>query len=181
MTRAFTLTVSSVPIVPDVPNVHVRGVATMIETGATGGSRPLATEIEAWQSLWGSAYKALGKTLFTTKSGKKTLAYRMYTYDVCTNELGQVLYVTGEADTTGLTHLLTLSMKVTSAGAVTATMSFDTGKMSKGKAVVYKATCSSMVIPLSAADAEEFEGVAFLYFAPSPAHGFPGFAGAAPL
>ena len=181
LTRAFTLTVSSVPIVPDVPNVPVRGVATMVETGSTGGSRPLATEIEAWQNLWGSAYKALGKTLFTTKSGKKTLAYRMYTYDVCTNELGPVLYVTGEADTTGLTHLLTLSMKVTSAGAVTATMSFDTGKMSKGKAVVYKATCSSMVIPLSAADAEEFEGVAFLYFAPSPAHGFPGFVGAAPL
>ena len=60
-------------------------------------------------------------------------------------------------------------------------MSFDTGKKSKGKAVIYKATCSTTVIPLFAADAEEFEGEAILFFAPSSANGFPGFAGAAPF
>lgn len=81
----------------------------------------------------------------------------------------------------GLADAMSLSLKVTTAGAVTATMSFDTGKTSKGKAVIYKPTCSTVVIPLSAADNEEFEGEAFFYFAPSPANDFPGFAGAAPF
>ena len=81
----------------------------------------------------------------------------------------------------GLADAMSLSLKVTTAGVVTATMSFDTGKTSKGKAVIYKATCSTTVIPLSAADAEEFKGEAFLFFAPSPANDFPGFAGAAPF
>ena len=156
------------------------GVATLEEVdGST---------VEAWQNLWGQAgYKALGKRLFSTKSGKNTLAYKTFVYDVCTNELGQVLYVTGESDKTGLTHMLTLSLKVTTAGAVTATMSFDTGKTKKDAKtkktvkVVYKATCSTVVIPLSAADNEEFEGEVYLYFAPSPANHFPGFAGAAQL
>ena len=70
---------------------------------------------------------------------------------------------------------------MTPAGVVTATLSFDTGKRSKGKAVIYKAKCSSIVIPLSAADSEAFVGEVFLYFAPSPANSFPGFAGAAPI
>ena len=81
----------------------------------------------------------------------------------------------------GLLPTETLSLKVTPAGVVTATMSFDTGKTSKGKAVIYKPTCSTVVIPLSAADNEEFEGEAILFFAPSSANGFPGFAGAAPF
>ena len=81
----------------------------------------------------------------------------------------------------GLLPTETLSLKVTTAGAVTATMSFDTGTKSKGKAMIYKPTCATVVIPLSAADAEEFEGEAILFFAPSPANNFPGFAGAAPF
>ena len=81
----------------------------------------------------------------------------------------------------GLADAMSLSLKVTSAGAVTATMSFDTGTKSKGKAVIYKPTCATVVIPLSAADAEEFEGEVFLFFAPSPANNFPGFVGAAPF
>ena len=81
----------------------------------------------------------------------------------------------------GLTEAMTLTLKVTPACAVTATMSFATGKKSKGKAVIYKATCSTVVIPLTEADPKVFEGEAYLYFAPSPANNFPGFAAAAPF
>ena len=141
------------------------GVATLEEVG--GGST-----VHAWQNLWGQAdYKALGKQLFSTKSGKKTLAYRTFTIKG-TDDVGAEM---------GLADAMSLSLKVTTAGAVTVTMSFDTGKTSKGKAVIYKPTCSTVVIPLSAADAEEFEGEAILFFAPSSANGFPGFAGAAPF
>ncbi len=33
-----------------------------------GGSRPVATEIKAWQNLWSSTYKAVGKKLFYTNN-----------------------------------------------------------------------------------------------------------------
>ena len=75
----------------------------------------------------------------------------------------------------------TLSLMVTPAGAVTATMSFDTGKRSKGKAVVYKPTCSTVVIPQFEATAEKFKGIVYLYFAPSTKNNFTGFVTAAPL
>ena len=50
---------------------------------------------------------------------------------------------------------MTLSLKVTPAGAVTATLTFDTGKTKKGKKVYWKPTCTTVVIPVSAADAAE--------------------------
>ena len=140
------------------------GMATLEEVGGSA--------VNAWQNLWGQAdYKAIGKQLFSTKSGKKTLAYRTFTIKG-TDDVGAEM---------GLADAMSLSLKVTSAGAVTATMSFDTGTKSKGKAVIYKPTCATVVIPLSAADAEEFEGEVFLFFAPSPANNFPGFVGAAPF
>jgi hypothetical protein len=156
--RKFSLSVS-----PGQDGVD-RGVARMAEVdGST---------VDAWQNLWGqSDYKALGKQLFSTKSGKKTLAYRTFTIKG-TDDVGAEM---------GLTDAMSLSLKVTTAGAVTATMSFDMGKTSKGKPVIYKTTGSTVVIPLSAADAEEFEGEVFLFFAPSTANGFPGFAGTALL
>lgn len=141
------------------------GVATLEEVdGST---------VHAWQNLWGQAgYKALGKRLFSTKSGKKTLAYRTFTIKG-TDDVGAEM---------GLTDAMSLSLKVTTTGAVTATMSFDTGKTSsKGKAVIYKPTCATVVIPQTPAGAEVFEGVSYLYFAPSSTNNFPGFAGAAPL
>ena len=61
-----------------------------------------------------------------------------------------------------------------SSGAVTAKLTYDTGKKKKGKAVIYKPTCSTVVIPTSSADAEPFRGEISLYFAPSPANNFPG-------
>ena len=153
-----------------------RNFTLRVGQDALGGMATLeevdGSTVEAWQNLWGQAdYKALGKQLFSTKSGKKTLAYRTFTIKG-TDDVGAEM---------GLTDAMSLSLKVTPAGVVTATMSFDTGTKSKGKAVIYKPTCATVVIPLSAADAEEFEGEVFLFFAPSPANGFPGFAGAAPL
>ena len=153
--------------------------ATAFAAGSIQGSCSLRIRIlilystvEAWQNLWGQAdYKTLGKRLFSTKSGKQTLAYRTFTIKG-TDDVGAEM---------GLADAMSLSLKVTTAGAVTATMSFDTGKTSKGKPVIYMTTCSTVVIPLSAADAEEFEGEVFLFFAPSTANGFPGFAGAAPF
>lgn len=151
VTRDFTLRVGQDAL---------GGMATLEEVdGST---------VHAWQNLWGSTYRALGARLFYTSKKKP---YRVFTINAA-SDVGAEM---------GLTDAMSLSLKVTTAGAVTATMSFDTGKTSKGKAVIYKPTCSTVVIPLSAADAEEFEGEVFLFFAPSPANNFPGFAGAAPF
>ena len=183
ITRAFTFTVSPVPVVPDVPDAPVRGVITMREDAARSASAPYqedipVTEIQAWQNVWGRAeYKARGKRLFTTKSGKKTLAYKVFTFKGTTDEGAEL----------GLDEKMTLSLKVTTAGAVTATLSFDTGKTKKDPKtkktvkVIYKATCSTAVIPTAPADANPFTGEAFLYFAPSPGNGFGGLAGWVPL
>ena len=166
VTRTFALAVS-----PD-PEFPVRGVVRMEEVRLAEDGSPHhdegATEIEAWQNLWGSTYKAIGKKLFYTSAKKP---YRVFTINAASDVGAQM----------GLLPTETLSLKVTPAGVVTATMSFDTGTKSKGKPVIYKPTCSTIVIPLSAADAEEFEGEVVLYFAPSEKNNFPGFAGAAPL
>ena len=149
-----------------------RNFTLRVGQDALGGMAMLeevdGSTVHAWQNLWGSTYKALGARLFYTSKKKP---YRVFTING-TSDIGMAM---------GLLPAETLSLKVTPTGAVTATMSFDTGKKSKGKAVIYKATCSTTVIPLSAADAEEFEGEAILFFAPSTANGFPGFAGAAPF
>ncbi len=170
--------VSSVPNVPNVPDTPIRGVVQMVEAGEAG------TAVEAWQNLWGQAdYKALGKRLFTSKSGKKTLNYKAFNVEVCTNDLGQVVYVKAGDDKTGLASFATLSLTVTTAGAVTATLTYDTGKTKKDPKtkktvkVIYKATCPSVVVPQVAADAEPFAGEVPLYFAPSAGNGFEGFAG----
>ena len=179
--RTFHLAVSPVPIVssvPDVPDAPIRGVVQMVEAGEA------ETAIKAWQNLWGRAdYKALGKRLFTSTSGKKTLNYTTFNVEVCTNDLGQVYYVKAGDDKTGLTRFVALSLTVTTAGAVTATLTYDTGKTKKDPKtkktvkVYYKPTCSTVVIPTSAADAETFAGEVPLYFAPSAGNRFEGFAG----
>ena len=179
--RTFHLAVSPVPIVSSVPNVPdtpIRGVVQMVEVGEAG------TAVEAWQNLWGQAdYKALGKRLFSSKSGKKTLNYKAFNVEVCTNDLGQVVYVKAGDDKTGLASFATLSLTVTTAGAVTATLTYDTGKTKKDPKtkktvkVIYKATCPSVVVPQVAADVEPFVGDVPLYFAPSLAYGFEGFVG----
>ena len=168
MERTFQLTVSPDP---DASGVPVRGLATMAEGGGRGATALPGTTLEAWQNLWGQAgYKALGKKLFSTKSGKKTLAYRTFTVDGASEEGAAI----------GLTEAMTLSLKVTTAGAVTATLTYDTGrtkkdpKTKKTVKVVYKATCQTAVVPTSAADAETFTGEVPLFFAPSAANGFGG-------
>ena len=149
--RAFTLAVGQDAI---------GGTATLVEAGGS--------TVHAWQNLWGSKYKAIGRQLFYTSKAKQ---YRIFTIKG-EREIGVGM---------GMLPAETLSLKVTPAGAVTATMSFDTGKKSKGKAVIYKATCSTVVIPLTTADAAKFDGLSYLFFAPSPKDNFPGLAAAAPF
>ena len=189
--RTFNLAVSPVPVVPNVPDVPIRGVVRMEEVRlAEDGSPHQGSEVEAWQNLWGSTYKAVGKALFTTKSGKKTLAYKTFEVDVYTNAVGEVTFIKKSVDNvekTGLTCFATLSLKVTTAGAVTATLTFDTGKTKKDPKtkrtvkVYYKPTCQTVVIPTVAADAEPFMGEVHLFFAPSPANNFPGWSGVVEL
>ena len=183
LTRSFVLTVEEAGTRDACP---YRGVARLEEAARSpSGPYQSAAEIKAWQNLWGSTYKAVGKKLFTTKSGKKTLAYKTFTVDVYTNDVGEAVFIQkgDEGDKTGLTCFVSLSLKVTTAGAVTATLTYDTGKKDKKtkKVVYYKPTCSTVVIPTSAVDAETFTGEVPLYFAPSPKNNFPGFAGAVPL
>ena len=150
VTRSFTLTVG---------NDALGGAATLSENGGD-------TTVYAWQNLWGTTYKAVGRRLFYTSSKKP---YKVFTIKG-TDAAGAAM---------GLTEAMTLSLKVTPAGAVTATMSFDTGKKSKGKAVIYKTTCATVVVPQTPAAAAEFGGVAYLYFVPSSANNFPGLVAAA--
>ena len=172
VSRTFALTVTPVPVVMDVSDVPVRGVAKLTEITAdeTGGSQSSATEIEAYQNLWGSTYKAVGKALFSSKSGKKTLAYKTFTIKGGT-DLGTEI---------GLRESDSLTLKITTAGAVTATLTFDTGKTKKDAKtkktvkVYYKPTCSTVVIPTSAADAETFTGRVPLFMPSSAANNFPG-------
>ena len=181
VTRTFTLAVSPDPEFPDIP---ARGVVAMEEVGGSSETALPDTAIDAWQNVWGRAdYKALGKKLFTSKSGKKTLAYATFPRDVYTNEVGQAYYLKKGDDATGLTYFATLSLKVTTAGAVTATLSYDTGKTKKDPKtkktvkVFYKPTCQSVLVPQAAADAEPFAGAVPLYFAPSAGNNFKGFVG----
>ncbi len=160
VTRTMTLTIGTDAL---------GGVATLSETDGSS--------VVAWQNRWGSTYKAVGTRLFTTKSGKKTLAYKTFTIKGTTEEGAAI----------GLMASETLSLKVTPNGAVAATLSFDTGKTKKDAKtkkmvkVIYKATCNTVVTPTSPADADPFTGEVYLYFAPSPANGFPGYVGDLPL
>ena len=166
--RTFHLAVSPVPIVPNVPDapgVPIRGFATLVEAArSASGPYQSAAEIEAWQNLWSSTYKAVGQRLFYTS---KKVPYRTFT----------VMGGTAAGAAAGLTEMMALSLKVTPKGAVTATLTFDTGKTKKGKKVYWKPTCTTVVIPVSAADAEVFEGYVPLHLAPSPANGFGGCSG----
>ena len=181
--RTFNLVVAPAPVVPEVLEVlagPVRGVVRMEEVRlAEDGSPYQGSAVEAWQNLWGRAdYKALGKRLFTSKSGKKTLAYKTFAYEGGGDGVDD-----GHAGRVPLPEGTTLSLKVTTAGVVTATMSYDTGKTKKDPKtkktvnVIYTATCQTTVIPTSSADAGKFTGEVPLYFAPSPASKFPGYAG----
>ena len=72
------------------------------------------------------------------------------------------------------------SFKITTAGAVTATLTYDTGKTTTDKKtkktvkVYYKPTCTTVVIPTSVPDAETFTGRVPLFLPPSAANNFPG-------
>ena len=152
-----------------------RGYA--VATEQTGEDGADGVTLLAWQNLWGSTYKDVGKTLFSTKSGKTTLADKTFTVKGTTDEGAEL----------GLDERMTLALKVTTSGAVTATMTFDTGKTvtdkktKKKTKVYYKPTCQAVVIPATAPDSEEFEGEAYLFFAPSAANNFPGYVATIPL
>lgn len=134
VTRIFTLTVGQDAL---------GGTATLSENGGD-------TTVYAWQNLWGlSTYKAVGRRLFYTSSMKQ---YKIFTIKG-TDPAGVAM---------GLAEAMTLSLKVTPAGAVTATLSYGSAKY----------TCSTVVIPQTPPDVTPFEGIAYLYFAPKGT--FPG-------
>ena len=149
LTRTFNLTVAE----EDDLN-PARGMAMMSESGGS--------YVEAYQNLWGqTAYKNVGKKLFSSKSGKKTLAYKSWS--------------SVEAD--GLGVYDTLSMKVTTAGAVTATYKYFKGTFDKKGAPQYATyTCSTTFVPTTPADVgvEAFTGIAHVFLPPVASTGFPG-------
>ena len=159
VTRTFALAVS-----PD-PEFPVRGVVRMEEVRLAEDGSPHhdegATEIEARQNLWGSTCKTIGaKVFYTSKKAK----YKVFKYTV---------------DVGGKS--CALSVKVTTAGKATATLTYDTGKKSKGKTVYYKPTCSTVVLqyttPEYYSQSKQFGGEVDLYFAPSAGNNFPGWGG----
>jgi len=142
LTRNYTLSAGNLEVSPGV----MRGTVVVTSSGDDG--------LVAYQNVWGqSDYKALGKKLFYTS---KKVPYKTWS----------------DVDAKGLTDAMSLSVKVTPAGALTATMTFDTGKTTTDKKtkkkskVYYKATCTTVLIPLSDADADPFKAGVSLYFAP---------------
>ena len=151
LTRTFKLAVG------ETDNLSpARGVAMLSEENGS--------YVVAYQNLWGqTAYKNLGKKLFTTKSGKKTLAYKTWS----------------SVEAAGLGTYDTLSMKVSTAGAVTATYKFFKGtfdkKTKKPQYATY--TCATTLIPTTPADSDMFAGAVLLSFQPDAKTGFPGYGG----
>jgi hypothetical protein len=122
------------------------GDVTLTEDG--GGST-----VYGQQNLWGSTYKTVGTKLFYTS---KKAPYKTFKQNVV---------VVGAT--------CSLALKITSAGKVTATLTWNTGKKSKGKVVYYKPTCSTAVWPNSAADPKTFTGLVYFYFPASSSNKFP--------
>ena len=139
---------------------ELSGYAVLYESGGS--------MVSTWQDLWGTDYKKIGQKVFYTS---KKVPYKTFSFKG-TTEAGAAI---------GLSPETSLSLKVKPNGTVTATLSFDTGKTKRDPKtkkmvkVVYKATCSSLVIPDTPPTAEAFRGGVYLYFAPSAANGFPGF------
>ena len=129
-----------------------------VQDGEFGG----VAEASSWdlttvcgrQNLWGSTYKKVGAKVFVT--GKK----KFHVYEKLETVNGKECI---------------LSLKVTTAGKVTATLKYDTGKKKNGKKVYYKPSCSTVVWPITVANPTGFEGFVYVYFAPSAANNFPGF------
>ena len=141
------------------------GVASAFETDGY-------TWFDAWQNVWGGAYKAIGKELFYTSKKK---AYKTFAFVGGDGEDG-FRYGLGEGQS--------LSVKVTTAGQVTATGAFPhlvVKKDKKGRPYeatdVYKPTCTTVLLPTTSAaeGSDGFSGVAFIYFAPSDKNGFAGY------
>ena len=108
--------------------------------------------LTAWQNRWGTDYKAVGEALFGADNVWDSVA----------------------AD--GLGEYDKLSLKVTSAGAVTATYMFFMGTFdANGKPQYVTYTCATTMIPTSPADAASFTGYVPTYLPPVAATGFPGF------
>ena len=156
-TRTFTLRVDQLAIDDENADSAVLGHAFAEEIVPDEGPEPV--DIVAWQNLWGTTYKELGKELFKTNA--KT-TYRTWS-SVNADKLG-------EYDT--------LSMKVTTAGAVTATLKYFKGtfdaKTKKPQYATY--TCSTTLVPTTPAEAgaEAFAGVASVFLPPVASTGFPG-------
>ena len=114
--------------------------------------------LESWQNRWSVTYKDVGLALFWTSE-----------------KIPSKTWASVAAD--GLGTYDTLSLKVTSAGAATATYKYFTGAFDKStKAPQYATyTCSTALIPTSPADVDAFTGYAPIYLPPVAATGFPGF------
>ena len=143
-----------------------RSFLFLIESGMYGGEAYLMEQVTdgslvlGQQNLWGSTYKKIGAKLFVTGKNK----FKVYKSNVVVDGKSCAIVV-----------------KVTTAGKATATLTYDTGKKSKGKPVYYKPTCSTVVIPHTTPEyysqSKQFSGEVDLYFAPSAGNNFPGWGG----
>jgi len=112
-------------------------------SSSTGGS-PVLEEWTAWQNLWKTEPWKTDAKPFAKASA---LAIDEGTRDACP-------------------YLGTITLKFAASGAVTASGKFVTGQDSKGKDVVYSASCSSVLVPEAAARSASGPYHVFLYFPP---------------
>ena len=121
-------------------------------------------------NLWevNAAFAALGKKYFYTSKKKKYRTFKI----AGGSESGTAM---------GLDQAETLTLKITPSGDVTAVMAFDTGRKAKDKKtgkmekVIYKATCTTILLPLKKEEDGSTRTAVLLYFAPNEAYGYPGY------
>lgn len=117
----------------------------VISEEGVSGSNEAGEGIVAYQNLWKTGWRNLGKEL--AAKYKKT----------------------------GLpSDDSELMLKFAASGAVTASKSYVTGTGKKGKDIIYKATCSTVLIPIFNEQGEIESGLIYLYFAPNSKKSFEG-------
>lgn len=124
------------------------------EEGVSGVNEA-GEEIEAYQNLWKTDWKDLGKDL----AAKYKTGLPLPEGFVFPEEEGA--------------KMTSLQLNFAASGAVSATANFDMGIDAKGKAVSYKSTCSTVLIPIEQDDAK-FRCTLYLYFAPNAKNDFGG-------
>jgi uncharacterized repeat protein (TIGR02543 family) len=128
---------------------------------------PVGERILIFRDFWATRYAAFKKLFYTSKKKQ----FRTY----------KIAGGSANGNAMGLDPTETLTLKIKPSGDVTAVMAFDTGRTTKNKKtgkmekVIYKATCTAILIPIKSEEDGSTKTAVYLYFAPNETYGYPGY------